>query len=178
MLSNRLIICPALLLLPSIFPSVKVFPNEIAVCIRWPNYRSFSFSISPSNEHPGVIFFRMDWLDLLSVQGTLKSLLQHQKHQFFTAQCFLWSSSHICTRHWEKKAIALTIQTFVSKVMSLFAIAFNILFHSFQYTVCHSFPSKESFNFMATVTVCCDFGTQENKICHCFHFFPLLFAMK
>ena len=76
--SNHLILCRLLLLLPSIFPSIRVFFNESALHIRWPKYWSFSFSISPSNEHPGLIFFWMDWLDLLAVQGTLKSLLQHQ----------------------------------------------------------------------------------------------------
>ena len=75
--SNHLILCHPLLLLPSIFPSIKVFSNESTLCIRWPKYWSFSFNISPSNEHPGLISFRMDWLDLLDVQGTLKSLLQH-----------------------------------------------------------------------------------------------------
>ena len=75
--SNHLIFCRPLLLLPTIFPSNRVFKNESALCIRWPKYWSFSFSISPSNEHPGLISFRMDWLDLLAVQGTLKSLLQH-----------------------------------------------------------------------------------------------------
>ena len=75
--SNHLILCDPLLLLPSIFPSIRVFSNESAVLIRWPKYWSFSFNISPSNEHPGLISFRMDWLDLLAVQGTLKSLLQH-----------------------------------------------------------------------------------------------------
>ena len=75
--SNHLILCHLLLPLPSIFPSIRVFPNESALPIRWPKYWSFSFHISPSNEHPGLIFFRMDWLDLLAVQGTLKSLLQH-----------------------------------------------------------------------------------------------------
>ena len=75
--SNHLILCSPLLLLPSIFPSIRIFSNESALCIRWPNYWSFSFSISSSNEHPGLISFRMDWLDLLAVQGTLKSLLQH-----------------------------------------------------------------------------------------------------
>ena len=75
--SNHLILCHPLLLLPSIFPSIRVFSNESALCIRWPKYWSFSFNISPSNEHPGLISFRMDWLDLLGVQGTLKSLLQH-----------------------------------------------------------------------------------------------------
>ena len=75
--SNHLILCHPLLLLPSIFPSIRVFPNESILCIRWPKYWSFSFNLSPSNEHPGMISFRMDWLDLLAVQGTLKSLLQH-----------------------------------------------------------------------------------------------------
>ena len=88
--SNYLILCPPLLLLPSIFPSIRVFSSESALCISWPKCWCFSFSISPSNEHPGLIF-RMDWLDLLAVQGTLKSLLQHhsQKHQFFSIQLSL-----------------------------------------------------------------------------------------
>ena len=86
--SNHLILCHPLLLLPSIFPSIRVFSNKLALCIRWSKYRSFSFSISPSNEHPGLISFSMDWLDLLAVQGTLNSLLQHQ-HQFFSAQLSL-----------------------------------------------------------------------------------------
>ena len=89
--SNHLILCRPLLLLPSIFPRVKVFSNESALHIRWPKYWSFSFNISPSNEHPGLISFTMDWLDLLAVQGTLKSLLHTtvQKHQFFGAQLSL-----------------------------------------------------------------------------------------
>ena len=88
MLSNRLILCRLLLLLPSIFPSIRVFSNELALHIRWPKYWSFSFSISPSNEHPGLISFRMDWLDLLAVQGTLRvfSNTTVQKHQFFGTQ--------------------------------------------------------------------------------------------
>ena len=97
--SNHLILCCPLLLLHSIFPSIRVFSNESVVHIRWPKYWSFSFSISPSNEHPGLISFRMDWFDLLTVQGTLKSLFQHHssKHQFFGIQLSLWSSSHIHT---------------------------------------------------------------------------------
>ena len=89
--SNHLILCRPLLLLPSIFPSIRVFSNESVLPIRWPKYWSFSFNISPSNEHPGVISFRMDWLDLLTVQGTLKSLytITVQKHQFFSAQLSL-----------------------------------------------------------------------------------------
>ena len=85
--SNHLILCPPLLLLPSFFPSIRDFSNESALRIRWPKYWSFSFSISPSNEHPGLIFFRMDWLDLLAVQGTLKSLLQHHSSKASTLQC-------------------------------------------------------------------------------------------
>ena len=89
--SNHLILCHPLLLLPSIFPSIRVFSNESALCIRWPKYWSFSFNISLSNEHPGLISFRMDWLDLLAVQGTLKNLFQHHssKHQFSSAQLSL-----------------------------------------------------------------------------------------
>ena len=89
--SNHLILCHPLLLLPSIFPSIRVFSNESALCIRWPKYWTFNFSISPSNEHPGLISFRMDWLDLLAVQRTLKSFLNTtvQKHQFFDAQLSL-----------------------------------------------------------------------------------------
>ena len=91
--SNHLILCHPLLLPPSIFPSIRIFSSESALCIRWPKYWSFIFSISPSNEHSGLISFRMDWLDLLAVQGTLKSLLQHhttvQKHQFFGTQLSL-----------------------------------------------------------------------------------------
>ena len=85
--SNHLILCHPLLLLPSIFPSIRVFSNESALRIRWPKYWSFSFNISPSNEHPGLISFRMDWLDLLSVQGTLKSLLQHHNSKASILLC-------------------------------------------------------------------------------------------
>ena len=89
MLSNHLIFCRPLLLLPTIFPSNRVFKNESALCIRWPKYWSFSFSISPSNEHPGLISFRMDWLDLLAVRGTLKSLLQYHSSK----ASILWHSA-------------------------------------------------------------------------------------
>ena len=97
--SNHLILCYLLLLLPSIFPSNRVFSNELALCIRWPKYWSFSFSTSPSNEYSGLISFRMVWLDLLAVQGTLKSLLQHHssKASFFSAQPSSQSNSHIHT---------------------------------------------------------------------------------
>ena len=98
--SNHLILCRPLLLLPSIFPSIRVFPNESVLCIKWPNYWSFSFSISPSNEYSGLISFRMDWLDLLEVQGTHKSLLQQHSSKASILQCsafFIRSNSHIHT---------------------------------------------------------------------------------
>ena len=123
--SNHLILCPPLLLLPSIIPSIKVFSNESALRIRWPKYWSFSFDISPSNEHPGLISFRMDWLDLLAVQGTLKSLLQHHSSKASIRQhsnFFIVQLSHPYMN--PGKAIALTRWTFVGKVMSLL---FNML---------------------------------------------------
>ena len=119
--SNHVILCHPLLLLPSIFPSIRIFSNESVLHIRWPKYWSFSFSISPSNEYSGLISFRMDWLDLLAVHGTLKSLLQHHSSKasillhsaFFMVQL---SHPYMTTG----KTIALTRQTFVGKVMSLF----------------------------------------------------------
>ena len=112
--SNHFILCCPLLLLPSIFPSIRVFSNESVLCIRWPKYWSFSFSIRPSSEYSGLISFRIDWFDLLAVQGTLRSLLQHHssKASFFGTQLSLWSNSHRTTG----KTIALTRQTFVSNV--------------------------------------------------------------
>ena len=118
--SYHLILCCAPLLLPSIFPSIRVFSNESALCIRWPKYWSFSFSISPSNEHPGLISFRMDWLDLLAVQGTLGSLLQHHSSKALILWCsafFIVQLSHAYMT--TGKTIALTRRTFVGKVMSL-----------------------------------------------------------
>ena len=107
--SNHLIHCCPLLLLPSIFPSIRVSSSELALHIRWPNYWSFNFSISSSNEYSGLISFRIDWFDLLAVQGTLKSLLQHtvQKHHFFSAQLSLQSNSHIHTRLLEKSQLSV-----------------------------------------------------------------------
>ena len=123
--SSHLILCRPLLLLPPIPPSIRVFSNESALHMRWPKYWSFSFNISPSSEHPGLISFRMDWMDLLAVQGTLKSLLQHHSSKasillcsaFFTVQL---SHPYMTTG----KTIALTRWTFVGKVMSLL---FNML---------------------------------------------------
>ena len=130
--SNHLILCHPLLLLPSIFPNIRVFTNQSALHIRWPEYRSFSFSISPSNEHPGLISFRMDWIDLLSVQGTLKSLLQHnsskasihRRSAFFIVQL---SHPYMTTG----KTIALTRRTFVDKVMSLLFNMLSVLIITF-----------------------------------------------
>ena len=119
--SNHLILCHPLLLPPSLFPSIRVSSNELALCIRWPKYWSFSFSISPSNEHPGLISFRMDWLDLLAVQGTLKSLLQHHSSKASILQCsafFIVQLSHPYMT--TGKTIALTRWTFVDKIMYLF----------------------------------------------------------
>ena len=118
--SNHLILCRPLLLLPSIFPSIRVFSNESVLHIRWSKYWSFSFNISPSNEHPGLISFRMDWLDLLAVQGTLKSLLQHHSSKASILRCsafFLVQLSHPYMT--TGKTRALTRRTFVGKVMSL-----------------------------------------------------------
>ena len=123
--SNHLILCHPLLLLPSVFPSIRVFSNESALLIRWPKFWSFSFSINPSNEYLGLIFFRIDWLDLFAVQGTLNSFLQHhsstasilQLSAFFMVKL---SHPHMTTG----KTIALTMWTFVSKVMTLL---FNML---------------------------------------------------
>ena len=125
MLSNHLILCFPLLLLPSVFPSIRIFSSDSALHIRWPKYRSFGFSISPSNEYSGLISFRINWFDLLAVQGTLKSLLQHhsskasilQHSAFFMVQL---SHPYMTTG----KTIALTRQTFVSKIMPLL---FNML---------------------------------------------------
>ena len=122
MLFNHLTLCHPLLLLPSIFPSIRVFSNESALRMRWPKYWSFSFNISPSNEHPGLIAFRMDWLDLLAVQGTLKSLLQCHNSKTSILLCSAVQLSHPYMT--TGKTIALTRRTFVGNVMSLL---FNML---------------------------------------------------
>ena len=159
---NHLLLCGPLLLLPSIFPSIRVFSDELVLCIRWPKYWSFSLNISPFNEYSGLFSFNIDWLDLLAGQGMLKRLLQHHSskasiHQhsaFFIVQL---SHPYMTTG----KTIALTRQTFVGKVMSLL---FNKL---------SNFSSKKqvSFNFMAAVTIFYDFGAPQNKVSQCFHCF-------
>ena len=164
--SNHLILCCPLLLLPSIFPNIRVFSSESALHITWPKYWSFSFSISPSNEYSGLISFRIDWFEL-AVQGTLKGLLQHHsskesvlRHSTF----FLVQLSHLYLT--TGKTIALTIWTFVGKVMSLL---FNILSRWSQLF----FQGANILNFIAVVTIISNFEAQVNKVCHCFYCFPI-----
>ena len=163
---KNLILCRPLLLLPSIFLSIKFFSNESALHIWWPKYWSFSFNISPSNEHSELISFRTDWLDLLAVQGTLKSLLQHHSSK----ASILWHSAFFIAQHpymTTGKTIALTRWTFVGKVMSLLLNMLSRLVRTF-------LPrSKRLLNFMAAITICSNFGAQKNKVSHCFHCFPI-----
>ena len=166
--SSHLILCRPLLLLPSIFPSIRVFSNESTLRIRWPWYWSFSFNINPTNEHPELISFRMDWLDPLAVQGTLKNLLQNhsskasirQRSAFFIIQL---SHPYMTTG----KTIALTRWTFVGKVMSL-------LFNMLSRLVITFLPrSKRLLISWLQSTICSDFGAQKNKVCPYFHCFPI-----
>ena len=169
--SSHLILCRPLLLLPPIPPSIRVFSNESTLCIRWPKNWSFSFSVSPSTEHPGLISLRMDWLDLLAVQGTLKSLLQHhsskasilRRSDFYIVQL---SHPYVTIG----KTTALIRWTFLSQVMSLL---FTTLFR----LVITFLPRSKHLNFMAAVTVYSDFGAQENSL-SLLPLFPHLFAMK
>ena len=164
--SNHLILCRPILLL-SIFPSIRVFSNKSALRIRWPKYWRFSFNISPSNEHPGLISFRMDWLDLLAVQGTLKSLLQHHSSEasilrhsaFFTVQL---SHPYITTG----KTIALTRQTLVDKVMSL-------LFNMLSRLVLTFLPRSKRLLISWLQSPFAVILEPQNKVCHCFHCFPI-----
>ena len=156
--SNHFILCQPLLLLPSIFPSIRVFSNESALRIRWPKYWSFSFNISPAKEHPGLVSFRMDWLDLLAVQGTLKSLLQHHSSK----ASILWHSAFFIVQlsypyMITGKTIVLTRWTFVGKVLSLL---FNVLSR----LVITFLPRSKCLNFMAAITICSDLGAQKNKV--------------
>ena len=147
---NHLIFYRPLLLSPSVFPSIRVFSNESALHIRWSKYGSFSFNISPSNEHPGLISFRMDWLDLLAVQETLKSLLQHHSSKASILRCsafFVIQLSHPYMT--TGKTIALTRRTFVVQVMS-------VLFSMLSRLVITFLPRSKSLNFMTAVTICSD----------------------
>ena len=167
--SNHLILCRPLLLLPSIFPSIRVFSNESVLRIRWPKDWSFSF-ISPSNEYSGLISFRMDWLDFLAVQRTLKSLLQHHSSKasilwcsaFFIAQL---SHPYVTTAN----SIVLTRWTFVGKVISLL---FNTLS---RFVIAFLARRKHLLISWLQSPICSDFGAPKNKVWHCFHCFPIYF---
>ena len=171
---NHFILCHPLLLLPSIFPCIRVLSNESALCIRWPKHWSFSFSISPSNDYSGLISFRNDWFDLIAVQGTFKSLLQYHSLK----ASILWHSAFFMVQlsypyMSTGKNISLTIWTFVGKVMSLllntlsrFVIAFlprnkHLLISYFNDCSHHQ----------------SDFGAPQNKVCHCFHCFPIYLSI-
>ena len=146
-----------LLLLPSVFPSIRVFSSESVLHIRWPKCWSFSFSISPSNEYSGLISFRIEWFDLLTVQGTLKSLLQHHSSKASILRCSAFFMVQLsCPYMTTRKTVALTRQTFVSRVMSL-------LFNMLSRFVIALLSRSKHLNFMAAVTICSDFGAQENN---------------
>ena len=156
--SNHLILCCPLILLPSIFPSIRIFSNESPLHIRWPKDWSFSLNISPSNEYLGLVSFRMDWLDLLAVQGTLKSLLQHHSSKTPILQCSAFFIVQLLHPYMTTgKTIALTRRTFVGKVMSL-------IFNMLSRLVIIFLPGSKCLNFMAVVTICSDFGAPENKV--------------
>ena len=165
--SNHFILCRPLLLLPSIFPRIRVSSNESALHIRWPKYWSFSFKISPSNEHPGLISFRTDWLDLLAVQGTLKTLLQHHSSKasillpsaFFIVQL---SHPYMTTR----KTIALTRQTFVGKVTSL-------LFNMLSRLVIIFLPRSKRLLISWLQSTSAVTLERRKTVSHCFRCFPL-----
>ena len=175
--SNHLSSCRPLLFLPSIFPSIRVFSNK-SVLIRWPKYWSFSFSIDPSSEHSGLISFKMDWLDLLVVQGTLKSLLQHHSSKtsilwhsaFFTVQL---SHPYMTT----EKTTALTRWTFVGKVISLFL--FYFFFNMLSMLVIAFLPRSKCLliSWLQSPSAVI-LEPPKNKTSHCFHYFPICFAMK
>ena len=156
--SNHLFLCHPLHF-PSTFPSSRVFSNESVLRIRWPKYSSFSFNISPSNEHPGLISFRMDWLDLLAVQGTLKSLLQYHSSKASVLQLsafFMVQLSHPYMT--TGKTVALTRPTFIDKVM-------HLLFNMLSRLVITFLPRSKCLlkNFMTAVAICSDFEAQEIK---------------
>ena len=165
--SNHLILCCPFLLSPSIFPSLRVFSNESALHIRWPKYWSFSFSISPSNERPGLISFRMDWFDLFAVQGTLKSLLQHHNSKasilWHSAFCIVELSHPYVTTG---KTIALTRWTFLGKVMSL-------LFNMLSRLVITFLPRSKRLLISWVQSPSAVILEPQNKVSHCFPCFPI-----
>ena len=169
--SNHLILCRPLLLLPSIFPSIRVFPIESVLPIRWPKYSSFSFSISPSNDYSGLISFRMDWLDLLAVQGTLKSLLQHHSSKASILQCsafFIVQLSHPYMT--TGKTIAVSRQTFVAKIMCLL---FNMLSR-----LVKAFLPRSKLLLILWLQSPSAVILEPRKIKSLFRLFPHLFVMK
>ena len=156
--SNHLIFCRPLLLLPSIFPSIRVFTNELVFHIRWPKYWSFSSSISPSSEYLGLISFRMDWFDLLAVQGTLKSLLQHHSSKVSIFQYSAFFMVHLYHPYKTTgRNIALTIWTFVGQLGSL-------LFNMLSRLVIAFLPRSKCLNFMVEVTIHIEFGAPKYEI--------------
>ena len=167
MSSNHLILCRPLLLLPSIFSSIRVFSDESILRIKWPKYWSFSFNISPSNEYSGLISIRMDWLDLLAVQGTLKNLLQHHSSKASVLQCSTCFMSNSHPYMTTGKTIALTRWTFVGKIMSLlFNMLSRFIITFLPLSKCLLISWLQSPSSVI-------FGAQENRFCHCFHCFPI-----
>ena len=169
MLSNHLILCHSLLLPLSIFPNIRVFKNESALRIRWPKYWSVSFTINPSNEHPGLISFRMDWLDLLAVQGTLKSLLQHHSSKASILRCSAFFIDQLSHPYMTTgKTIASTRRTFVDKVTSLLFNMLSRLFITFlprSKCLLISWLQSPSAGTLET--------KKKKKVSHCFHCFPI-----
>ena len=162
--SNHLLLCHPLCLLPSTFPSIRVFSNESALRIRWPKYWSFSFSMSTSNEYSGLISFRMDWLDLLAVQGTLKSLLQHHSLKASILQCSAFFMVQLSYPYMTAgKTIDLTRRTFAGKVISLL---FNMLS---RLIIAFRPRSKHLLISWLQSPSAVIFGAPKNKVCHCFH---------
>ena len=156
--SSHLILSHPLLLLPPIPPSIRVFTTESILCMRWPKYWSFIFSTSPSNEHPGLISFRMDWWDLLAVQGTLKSLFQHHSSKASILQCSAFFTVQLSHPHMTTgRTILLTRWTFVGKVMSL-------LFNMLSTLVMTFLPRSKCLLIMAAVIICSDSGAPKNKV--------------
>ena len=166
--SNHLILCHPLLLLPSIFPSIRVFSSESVLRIRWPKYWSFSFNISPSNEHPGLISFRMDYLDLLAVQGTLKSLLQHLSSKASILRCSAFFRVQLSHPYMTTgKTISLTRWTFAGKVMSL------LLNMPFRLVITFLPRTKRLLNSWLQSPSAVILEPKKNKVSHCFHCFPI-----
>ena len=165
--SSHLILCCPLLFLPSIFPSIRVFSNESALHIRWPKYWSFSFNISPSIEHPELTSFRRDWLDLLAVQGILKSLLQHHSSKASVLQHSAFSIAQLSHPYMTTgKTIALTRWTFVGKAMSL-------LFNMLSRLVITVLPRRKCLSISWLQSPSAVILEPQIKVSHCFHYFPI-----